>query len=290
MSEFLGEFAVHAITWGQDHLKALEEASSLGYQAIEPWPSFALSYENRESELQELLSSHNLVMTALYGGASGENGRKFLDPSKREDIIDYNVRLAQIIAKCGAGHLVFGPGAPRQRATTLEELKEAALTINEAAKRTYEWGVKACLHPHLWTELQDENELDILMELCDPNVVFLALDTAHFTGAGMDVPTLIHRYKERLAYMHLKDLTPSGATKEDFPMLLGNESVPIFCELGLGEISFLPIMEALREIKYNSWVTVEIDLSTSTPYRSLEICRDFVEQQLQIPIRKQGGR
>lgn len=288
MPDFYGKIAVHAITWGQDHVKSLEEAAKLGYQAIEPWPSFALQYEHRAAEFQELLARYGLVMTALYGGASGEAGRKFIDPSKRQDIIDYNVRLARIITQCGAGHLVFGPGGPRQKPTSLEELKVAVLTINEAAKRTFELGVKACLHPHLWTELQDENELDALMELCDPDVVFFSPDTAHLAGAGMDPASIIRRYKERVAYVHLKDLTSDDAKIEDFPMLIGNEALPVFCELGLGKIQFDPVIEALSEIRYRGWVTVEIDQSTSTPYQSLEICRDFVERQLQIPVRKAG--
>ncbi|RXZ84732.1 xylose isomerase [Paenibacillaceae bacterium] len=285
MSEFKGKIGVHAITWGQDHFKALEEASKLGYSAIEPWASFVLEYEDRTEEFKEILGRHNLVMTALYGGASGEMNRRFADPASRNDIIEYNARLARVIAKLGAEHLVFGPGGPRQKPTTLEELKHAAITINEAAKRTFELGVKACLHPHLWTEVQDENELDALMTLCDPDVVFFAPDTAHLTGAGMDPAAIIRKYRERVAYVHLKDLTSKEATKEDFPMLLGNEALPVFCELGLGSIDFPPVIEALKEIGYTGWLTVEIDQSTSTPLQSLEICRDFVEQQLNIKVK-----
>lgn len=260
-----------------------EEASALGYRAIEPWPTFVLQFENKENELIETLDRYGLTMTGVYGGASGEPGRRFVDPAKRQDIIDYNVKLAKIAAKCGAKTIVFGPGGPRNGPTTLEETKQAALTINEAAKRTLEYGVKSCVHPHLWTELQDENELDALMELSAPEVYF-APDTAHLTGAGMDVPAIIRRYKERVAYVHLKDLTPDDASRENFPMLMGNEALPVFCELGLGTIDFPPIIDALNEIGYDGWLTVEIDQSTSTPYNSLRICRDFVERQLGIPI------
>lgn len=286
MFNFKGSIAVHAITWGEDHFKALEEASKLGYRAIEPWASFVLSYEDRVEEFKEILARHGLAMTALYGGASGGMNRRFGNPEARQEIVDYNVRLARVIAKCGAEHLVFGPGGPRQKPTSLEELKQAAVTINEAAKRTYELGVKACLHPHLWTEVQDENELDELMSLCDPEVVFFAPDSAHLTGAGMDPAAIIRKYHNRVAYVHLKDLTSKEATKEDFPMLLGNEALPVFCELGLGSIDFPPIIEALNEIGYKGWMTVEIDQSTSTPMQSLQICRDFVEQQLNIPVRR----
>ncbi|RKN62005.1 sugar phosphate isomerase/epimerase family protein [Paenibacillus ginsengarvi] len=284
MVAFKGKVAVHSITWGHDHLKGFEEAAALGYRAIEPWPTFVMQHEGRESELRETLDRYGLAMTGVYGGASGESGRRFADPSKRHDIVDYNVRLARIASQCGASHIVFGPGGPRVGSTSAEETKQAALTINEAAKRTLEYGVKCCVHPHLWTELQDENELDALMELSAPEVYF-APDTAHLTGAGMDAAAIIRRYSERVAYVHLKDLMPAAARIEDFPMLVGNEALPVFCELGLGPIDFHPIIEALNDIGYDGWLTVEIDKSTSTPYESLRICRDFVETNLGIPIR-----
>lgn len=284
MKEFKGKVAVHSITWEQEHLKAMEEASQLGYRAIEPWASYVLTFAGRESELQHLLASHGLTMCGLYGGAAGGYERKFSNAARREEIIDYNVALAKVMNKCGAEHLILGPGAPRNHPTTLEELKSAAVTINETAKRTLELGVKSCLHPHLWTEVQDENELDTLMELCDSEAVFFAPDTAHLTGAGMNVPEIIRRYKDRIAYVHLKDLTAEDATLEDFPMMMGNEALPVFCELGLGRIDFHPILAALKEIEYDGWLTVEIDTSTSTPYRSLEICRDFVQDQLNIKV------
>ncbi|NOV03753.1 sugar phosphate isomerase/epimerase family protein [Paenibacillus planticolens] len=284
MSEFKGKIAVHAITWGHDYLLGFEEAAKLGYKAIEPWPAFVEKFENRENELIEILEKYGLTMTGVYGGAAGGPGRRFLDPDMRQSIIAYNAKLAGILSKAGASHIVFGPGGPRKGPTDRDQLKQAAITINEAAKRTLEFGVKACVHPHLWTELQEQDELDYLMELLDKEVYF-APDTAHLSGAEMDVPAIIRKYKEKVAYIHLKDLTPKEARVEDFPMLLGNEALPVFCELGLGTVDFKPILEAINEIGYEGWMTVEIDQSTSTPYNSLAICRDFVEQQLGIPVR-----
>ncbi len=284
MNACKGKVAVHGITWGHDYEKSFEEAAQLGFRAIEPWPSFVFQFENREEALKETLDRYGLTLTGAYGGAAGIAGRRYVDPAVREDILDYNVRLARILSKCGAQHIVSGPGVPRNGPTEPEEIRQAAITINEMAKRTLEFGVKSCVHPHLWTELQDENELDDLMALCSPEVYF-APDTAHLTGAGMDAAAVIRRYKERVAYVHLKDLTSKDAKHEDFPMLLGNEALPVFCELGLGTIDFEPVIEALNEIGYAGWLTVEIDHSTSTPLRSLEICRDFVEQKLGIPVR-----
>lgn len=284
MNPFQGKVAVHGITWGHEYEQSFAEAAQLGFRAIEPWPSYVFQYEQQEEALQEKLAGYGLQLTGAYGGASGIAGRRYADPAVRGDIIDYNVRLARILSKCGAGHIVSGPGVPRAGKATPEEIRQMALTINEMAKRTLEYGVKSCVHPHLWTEIQDEDELDALLEQCGPEVYF-APDTAHLTGAGMDAAAIIERYKERVAYVHLKDLSSRDAAREDVTMVLGNEALTVFCELGLGTIDFHPIIGALNKIGYKGWLTVEIDHSTSTPWRSLEICRDYVEQQLGIPIR-----
>jgi inosose dehydratase len=270
----------HLITWGEDLLKGLEEASDLGYRACETFTHIALKYEDRVEEFQELLQKNQFVLSALYGGG------RFSDKSKQQEIIDYNTKVAKFLVANGSDRIVFGPGGPRtEGGTTLEELKIAAETINEAAKRTYDLGVKACVHPHLGTEIQDENEIDAIMEMTDPNYVFFCPDTAHLSKAGMDPVGMMRRYKDRIAYLHLKDVTPEDEVdSEKFPILTGNEALPIFCELGLGTLDFKPVADFLREINYQDWVTVEIDQSTSTPKQSLEICRDFVEQKFGLPV------
>jgi inosose dehydratase len=270
----------HLITWGEDLLTGLKESSELGYKACETFTHIALKYEDRVEEFKEILDSNDFVLSALYGGG------RFSDKSKRQEIIEYNTRVAKFLVANGSDRIVFGPGGPRtDGGTSIEDLKVAAETINEAAKRCYDLGVKACVHPHLWTEIQDENEIDAIMELTDPNYVYFCPDTAHLSKAGMDPVAIMRRYKDRIAYLHLKDVTPDDAVDVDkFPVLSGNEALPIFCELGLGTLDFKPVADFLKEINYDGWVTVEIDQSTSTPKQSLDICKKFVEQKFGLPI------
>ncbi|MFN2464226.1 MAG: sugar phosphate isomerase/epimerase family protein, partial [Candidatus Dormibacteria bacterium] len=91
-------------------------------------------------------------------------------------------------------------------------------------------------------------------------------------------------YGDRVAYMHLKDLSPATGDVETFPILAGNEALPIFCELGLGVIDFDPIMSAVASTGYDGWMTIEIDQSTSTPRQSLATCRDFAAARLGLRL------
>ncbi len=268
----------HLITWGQDLETGMREASELGYQACETFTQHALEYEGRVDEYKELLASNGLRLSALYAGG------RFSDPDKAQDVIEFNTRVANFLAEAGVDRIVFGPGGPRSGPSSPEALKQMAKTINEAATRTADVGVLACVHPHLGTEIQDREEIDAIMELTDPEVVHFCPDTAHLAGAGMDPSDIIRTYGSRMRYMHLKDLTPTDPDPEAFANFTGTEALPIFCELGLGTIEFEPIMEALREVGYTGWLTVEIDKSTSTPYQSLAQCRDFVQNRLGLSL------
>jgi inosose dehydratase len=202
-------------------------------------------------------------------------------------VVAHNERVARFLAANGVDRIVFGPGGPRTPGgTSLDDLKAAAATIDEAAWRCHDLGVRACVHPHLGTEIENRHELDVIMELTDPSVVGLTIDSAHVTAAGMDATEVIRTYASRLDYLHLKDLTPVGADDpEVFPILAGNEALPIFCELGLGTVDLPGVFAALADISYDGWVTVEIDQSTSTPKNSLRVCRDWlVEHGISIGV------
>ena len=268
----------HFITWGQDLDTGMREASDLGYRACETFTQHALEYEGRVEAYKELLASNSLRLSALYAGG------RFSDASKTDEVIAFNTRVAQFLANAGVDRIVFGPGGPRDGRTSADDLKQMARTIDEAAKRTADLGVLACVHPHIGTELQDREEIDAVMEMTDPQFVHFCPDTAHLAAAEMDPAEVIRTYGSRMQYMHLKDLTPENPDPAQFDNFRGDEALPIFCELGLGTLDFAPIMQALADVGYDGWMTVEIDQSTSTPYQSLAQCRDFVQDQLGLSL------
>lgn len=268
----------HLITWGSDLETGTREASQLGFRACETFTHLALAYEEDIPAFKAMLDERGLRLSALYGGG------RFSDPGQEDEVIAYNTQVARFLAAMGVDRIVFGPRGPREGTTDPTGLRQMAKTMNEAARRTADLGVLACVHPHLGTELQDRDELDAVMELTDPEVVHFCPDTAHLAAAGMDPAEVIRAYGSRMRYMHLKDLTPSDPDPAIFASRSGDEALPIFCELGLGTIDFAPIMAALRDVGYDGWLTVEIDQSTSTPFESLRQCRDFLTSELGLTL------
>ncbi len=278
------KIAVHLITWGADDWKrGLKEAQELGYTACETFTHTAMEYQDDPEGFLDLLGEYDMALSALYAGAMEGD---FHDPDARDDIVDSNAEVAAFLAEIGTDHIVFGPGSRPDDGPSDHDLQIAAETIDAAAARCIDLGVTPCVHPHMYTEIQDRHEIDYIMEHTDDDVVFLCPDSAHLHKAGMDPAEVIRDHGDRVAYAHLKDVTPEDedAQAETFDMDRHDEALPIFCELGLGLVDFAELMAAYDDIGYEGWLTVEIDQSTSTPRQSLEICRDFVETDLEVPI------
>src|SRR5215217_5318052 len=153
MDTVTNPISCHLITWGSDLQTGTREASQLGFRACETFTHLALEYEEDIPAFKEMLDEHGLKLSALYGGG------RFSDPTHEDEVIAYNTRVAKFLAAMGVDRIVFGPRGPRQGKTDLDGLRQMAKTMNEAARRTTDLGVLACVHPHLGTELQDRDEL-----------------------------------------------------------------------------------------------------------------------------------
>ena len=102
-----------------------------------------------------------------------------------------------------------------------KKLKGLAETANEIGMRTKKYGVRLSLHPHLWGPMEREHDFRRVMELTDPNYVYLILDTGHNVLGGMDVVKMTEEFFPRITEFHLKDTFPqyrgnkAGPTPED---------------------------------------------------------------------------
>jgi inosose dehydratase len=265
------------LTWGKEFEKAVVEASELGYRGCEAFNRIPMQYEDKVDEFKALLAENELTLSSLY--VEGY----LTDIEKRQELVDYSERVAKFLVANGCDNLVLGPSYRPAGGPTAEQLKIAAETINQIAQKCADLGVKLSVHPHLGTEIQNEDEMDAIMEMTDNNNVFLCPDTAQLAKAGMDVVQVLHRYKDRIGYVHLKDL------KENVnePFEYGKEAV-FFTEMGRGTINFVPIIDCLKEINYQGWLAIEVDSpNVGTPKESLTICRDYIENVLGIRIQGQ---
>ena len=132
-------------------------------------------------------------------------------------------------------------------------------------------GVKTVFHHHCAGFVETPAEITTLMELTDPKLLGLCLDTGHYTVGGGeklgDPLEALRRFGDRVWHVHFKDCRPAAAEIRDTAgKLVGHRSYSeavshdLFCELGKGVVAFPALLAELDRRAYKGWIVVEQDI------------------------------
>lgn len=135
--------------------------------------------------------------------------------------------------------------------------------LDSLAQFASKFNIQIAFHNHLDTIV--ENEKDILSLLEFSNSTKLCIDTGHLIATGSEPSEVIEKFAASIALVHLKDWDPK---------------VKDFVELGKGILrdKIKNILETLAGINYTNWLIVELDKTSSTPFESAKISRDFLKE------------
>ncbi len=156
---------------------------------------------------------------------------------------------------------------------------EGAEKIASAVRQ--QTGLRTVFHHHCAGYVETPAEIDRLLELTDPTLLGLCMDTGHYRFGGGDPLDLLQRHSSRIWHVHFKDCHPGAAAQSrqegwDYFTSVRNG---IFCELGKGEIDFPAIKEALQRLGYTGWIVVEQDVlpGMGQPKESALRNREYLE-------------
>ena len=166
------------------------------------------------------------------------------DAGVRSNTAEYIAELGRACADLGGDVLVFG--SPQQRdleagMSREQGMANAAEVFRKAMPVLSDRNVKLCMEPltpketNFITTCADAVEL---MGLVDHPNFILHQDVKAMLSESDSIPDLIRRHANVTGHFHVNDSN-----------LLGP---------GMGETDFAPIFEALLEIKYEGWVSVEV--------------------------------
>jgi inosose dehydratase len=128
--------------------------------------------------------------------------------------------VAKMVVAQGAEHLIVLPQMwdrgetgmgefHGKRAFTEEEWQLVTKNHNELGKRLlHEFGIKQVFHSHAESQVGSYNEVSRLIEETDEQYLNLCLDTGHFAYYYGDNVRLVQQYKQRISYLHLKQVEP----------------------------------------------------------------------------------
>lgn len=234
-----------------DHARVCRFVAALGYGGLEIAP-FTLASRitevstERRRELRQQADDAGIQLIGLHWLLAKTTGLQLTSPDEavRRATADYLVELAGACADLGGDILVFGspaqrrvpPGATREQAADL-----AVDTLRRAAAAIGDRGVKVCLEPLSPPEADFLNTAAETVELIrrlDHPCFRLHLDVKAMASEEASAPELIRRHRDVLYHFHAND-----------PNLRGP---------GFGATDFVPIFQALADIDYRGWVSVEV--------------------------------
>ncbi|MYM34517.1 TIM barrel protein [Duganella sp. FT94W] len=177
---------------------------------------------------------------------------------------------AEMLAELGGKLLVVRPFPSfwKEGALNGERLHAAADCWNQVGAMAASLGLKVALHVDALSALRTEDEFEQLLDLCDPDNVGLALDTAELTIAGHDVVALYRRFYARVLHFHFKDALAVDTLGEyqlqnaERAMIAAGGEREIqrwFGEMGTGLVDFPALLAAIKEHRYAGWIIVESD-------------------------------
>jgi inosose dehydratase len=262
-------FGYASITWGGNDRQAIDDVSALGFPGIQIRSNAVDEFQSPQ-QLADLLAQHKLTFVALSSG--GVN----IDAPEAEQIAKH-VAHAKFLHDAGGKYLQVTDDRPKNRAITGEDYKRLGHLLTALGKQTADLGIPLGYHNHMGSLGQAPEEVDQIMAATDPRYAKLELDIAHYYQGGGDPAKAIHKYSDRLLFLHIKDVEKLSDPKKNYQ----------FVELGRGQVDLPGVFKALHEVKFSGWAIVELDDvpdKSRTPKECAEISKKYLHDKLGITI------
>ncbi len=254
--------------------RAFAVARACGYTGIEfaPFTMGANAYaitDQQRREVRAQLAAAGLEAVGLHWLLAKTEGYYLTSPDAdvRARTSTYLADLARLCADLGGTIMVLG--SPQQRnllpgVTPGDAMQYAAAVIRDAVGVFAACGVTLAVEPLGPQEGDFLRTADLgveLIQLVDSPTCRLHLDVKAMSTESISVADNIRQHAPWLVHFHANDPNRRGP--------------------GMGEMDFVPIFAALREIAYDGWVSVEV-FDYSYPTGVEGIARDSIEYMRKI--------
>jgi inosose dehydratase len=283
-----------SVNWGFDPLYTwvrtpsfrhmLDEMAQAGYEGTEISYNFPEDWREIAAELRR----RDLRSAATFYAVNVR------DAARHDEALDGAMRVADRLQNLGSDVLILSDEPSPQRlrvagrvgrddALDGESWRAMADGLQRIAQALQRRGMQAAFHPHVGTYVETREEIDRLCELTDPALLRLCPDTGHLAYAGAVPEDVFSDYRERIGYVHLKDV---DASKLEWVRREGVDFVQavragMFVELGSGMVSIERIVDALREAGYKGWIVVEQD-APAQPLVSAKANRAYLREHFAL--------
>ncbi len=145
--------------------------------------------------------------------------------------------------------------------------EKAACLLTSIASAARELGLRSVFHHHCGTFVETPSEVARLLEMTDPTLLGICLDTGHYVYGGGDPGEFSRMHGNRVWHLHLKDIHHAvlDEVRRDKVPYLDAIRRGIFCELGAGCVDFPTVIGHLQNAGFDGWAVFEQDVDPSLP-------------------------
>lgn len=242
----------------------LDEASRAGYRTIELGPYGYLPTD--PVALRALLDSYKFRLSGgfIFGNLHAPDAWE-----KRRIEIDTAAPLLQALGAefCVLIESMYTDLFTGEQIAESELSEEEWATLAENSNRigayvADRYGLKAAFHPHAQTKIEREDQIERYLDMTDPSVVSMCLDTGHHAYCGGDPVRFMRDHHDRIPYLHIKSVNQGIRAEVAAAGIPFADAVKMgaFTEPKDGVIDFVAFRQVLVDVAFAGIGIVEQDL------------------------------
>jgi inosose dehydratase len=252
-----------------DRLMHEVSATGVGYvelcMAPGDWKTAKAAYGDGAAASKAVRDKGLTLSGSYQSGWALEQGLH--DRSRRRELIDDARRHAELLHEAGVDLMLTGPTRrgvleksifPRVSDASLEDTAEI---ITDLATAVRDSGVRLAIHTESYSVVCREEDIDRIMKLTEPGLVYLCPDSGHIALDGGNPARVVRDHLPRILSMHWKDcigprtdLPESGAVTHEMMM-------EQFRRMGKGVVDWDGVIAAFDKAAFDGYAVAEIDLS-----------------------------
>lgn len=274
------QIATAPVSWGilevegwarqKSYGDVLDEMVQAGYTGTELGPYGFLPTES--DKLRQELEKRNLTLLAAFVPLP------LGDADRHDEGLRAALDVGRLLSAAGAKYLVLADEMNSSRMAIAgsatdndgfrpHQWEKAARLLTSIATAAGELGLRSVFHHHCGTYVETPSEVARLLEMTDPKLLGICLDTGHYLYGGGDPVEFARIHGKRIWHLHLKDIQPAvlDEVRRDKIPYLDAIRRGIFCELGGGGIDFSTVIGQLKNAGFDGWAVFEQDVDPSLP-------------------------
>jgi sugar phosphate isomerase/epimerase len=279
---------------------SIREIAKLGYGGVEILCDIPHAYpphfkEDHIRSFKKTLASSNIQISNLNAFTLFAIGDTYhpswIDDNRRREMrIQHTIECIRLAKKIGAKHLSTEPGGPvkmlasssslssssspppspeeqpqqRQQPLDVDRLEEIFLDgLARVAQIAEEDDVKVLIEPEPGLLIENSRQFKKLMtKILNPKYVRLNFDIGHFYCVNEDPAKVVLELSDYIEHFHLADIADTR---------IHNHLIP-----GRGAIDFRSVFDAIDDIGYRGFVTVELYPYQDNPIDAAKEAYDYL--------------